>query len=81
MSSAIRHIHYKPDREELSIWFAANGRRYKYFGVPQLFYDAMRDAPSRGAFFNHYIKGRFACQLADVSDKQLRRWQAIKSAS
>ena len=29
MSAAIRHIHYKPESEELSIWFGPEGRRYK----------------------------------------------------
>jgi hypothetical protein len=81
MSSAIRHIHYKPDLEELSVWFGPEGRRYKYFGVPEFVYEAFRDAPSRGQFFNQSIKGRFECRLADPSSKRNRRWQAIRSAS
>jgi len=47
MSAAIRHIHYKPADEELSIWFGPEGRRYKYFGVPEFLYEAFRDAESR----------------------------------
>ena len=48
MSTAIRHIHYKPADQELSIWFGPEGRRYKYFGVPEHIYEALRDAASRG---------------------------------
>ncbi len=81
MSSVIRHIHYRPEIEELSIWFAPHGRRYNYSGVPMALYLALRDAPSRGAFFNAHIKDHFACRLADVPEKLVRRWQAIRSAS
>ena len=81
MSSAIRHIHYKPATEELSVWLGPERRRYKYFGVPAGLYEALRDAPSRGQLFSQHIKGRFACRLADVPDKLVRRWQAIRSAS
>ncbi|WIJ24381.1 KTSC domain-containing protein [Devosia sp. RR2S18] len=81
MSSAIRHIHYKPELEELSVWFGPEGRRYKYFGVPSALYDALRQAPSRGRFFNESIRGRFECRLVDPSEKRNRRWQALRSAS
>ncbi len=81
MSAAVRKIHYKPDIEELSIWFGPNFRRYKYFGVPQHIYEALRDAPSRGRFFNTFIKGQFECSLADKSDYKNRHWQAMRSAS
>ena len=36
MSAAIRHIHDKPEIEELSIRFGPESRRYKYSGVPRL---------------------------------------------
>lgn len=81
MSSLIRHIHYKAKIEELSIWFAPHGRRYIYSSVPEPVYRALLDAPSRGAFFNRHIRGRYACRLADVPEKLIRRWQAIHSAS
>jgi hypothetical protein len=81
MSSAIRHMHYKPELEELSIWFAPDGRRYKYFGVPQRIYLALRDSPSRGQYFNRAIKGRFECRLADVPGKLGRRREALRSVS
>ena len=81
MSAAVRKIHYKPDLEELSIWFGPDFRRYKYFGVPEHMFEALRDAESRGRFFNQFIKGRFECALADKSVLRNRRWQALRSAS
>ena len=78
MSSAIRHIHYKPADEELSIWFGPEGRRYKYFGVPEFLYEAFRDAESRGQFFNQSIRGRFECRKVDPEEK---RRQRLRSAS
>jgi hypothetical protein len=81
MSSAIRHIHYKPASEELSIWFGPQGRRYKFFDVPEFIYEALRDAESRGRFFNQSIRGKFECRLVDPSERRNRRWQAIRSAS
>jgi hypothetical protein len=81
MSSAIRHIHYKPEIEELSIWFAPDGRRYKYSGVPQLVYLALRDSPSRGQYFNRAIRGRFPSQFIAAPVKAGRRSQATRSAS
>lgn len=62
MSAAIQHLHYKPDAQELSIWFAPDFRRYKYFGVPQHLYKALSEADSKGQFFNRFIRGRFDCQ-------------------
>lgn len=81
MSTAIRHLHYKPERQELSIWFGPDFRRYKYFGVPQHLYEALSQAESRGRFFNEFIRGRFECRLADKSEMRNKRWQAIRSGS
>ena len=81
MSAAIRHVHYKPDHEELSVWFGPEGRRYKYFGVPPFVAEALEAADSRGRFFNQFIRGRYECRLVDPSEKRSRRWEAIRSAS
>lgn len=81
MSAAIRHIHYKPEIEELSIWFAPEGRRYKYFDVPEFLYEALRDAESRGRFFNQSIRGRFECELVEPVDRRNGPRQALRRAS
>jgi hypothetical protein len=36
------------------------GRRYVYDDVPSEVFDAFKTAPSRGAFFNHEIRDRYA---------------------
>ncbi|HTM78962.1 MAG TPA: KTSC domain-containing protein [Devosia sp.] len=81
MSSVIRHIHYQTETQELSLWLVPEGKRYIYSGVPEPLYQALRAAPSRGAFFNRCIRDRFDYRLADVSERRFRRWQAIRSAS
>jgi|GEM_PF-329457 hypothetical protein len=77
MSAAIAHIHYNPESRALSIWFGPEGRRYTYFDVPEATYHALRDAPSRGRYFNQAIRDRFACVLADASPLRNRRWRAL----
>lgn len=81
MSSVIRGLYYKPKDQELSIWFGPEFHRYKYFGVPPQVYAGLRDAPSRGRYFNAVIKDSYPCRLADPSELRNRRWQAIRSAS
>ena len=81
MSSVVRHVHYKPELEELSVWLGPERRRYKYFDVPQFLYEALRDAPSRGGFFNRHIRDRFECEAVEPTSKPARPWPAIRSAS
>ena len=81
MSAAIRKLHYKPDLEELSIWFGPDFRRYKYYGVPEHMFEALRDADSRGRFFNAFIKGRFECSPVAKAPDPSKRWQDYRSAS
>ncbi len=74
-SSVIRHIHYKPEPRELSVWFADSGRRYKYFDVPPEVFEAFREAPSRGRFYNEHVRGHFTCRLIE-DPKPRRRYYA-----
>lgn len=71
-SSAFRHIFYRPELEELSVWFRETGRRYKYFGVPQFIYEELLDAPSRGRYYNDSIRGQFECRLIEEPGKRRR---------
>lgn len=57
-SFGIRDAVYVSDRHELQITFSS-GRTFAYSGVPQSIYDAFVASPSRGAFFNIAIRGRF----------------------
>ncbi len=81
MSAAIRHHYYKPDLEELSIWFGPNFRRYKYFGVPQHLYEAFSEAESQGQFFNRFIKGRFDCAPVAKPANPNKGWQSVRRVS
>jgi len=56
--AGIRDAVYLPDRRELQITFRS-GRAFAYGDVPQSMYDAFRASPSKGAFFNIAIRGRF----------------------
>ena len=56
--SGIRDAVYLPDRRELQITFKS-GRAFAYGEVPQSMYDAFQTSPSKGAFFNIAIRGRF----------------------
>ena len=52
------------------MWFRQTGKRYKYFGVPELIYDELMEAPSRGRYYNDNIRGQFECFL--VPDEKRR---------
>jgi hypothetical protein len=57
-SSGIRDAVYLPERRELHVTFAS-GRTFAYGDVPQSLYEAYLASPSKGAFFNIAIRGRF----------------------
>jgi hypothetical protein len=55
-SSAIRAIGY--DGNTLTVEFH-NGRTYDHPGVPYSVYEELMQAPSKGIFYNRYIRGRY----------------------
>ena len=57
-SSVIRSFAYDPAAHRLDIRFLT-GRTYSYEGVPEEIAEAMRDASSKGRFFNAFIRDRF----------------------
>jgi len=58
-STVIRRLTYSPDSEELMIEFVT-GRRYVYSAVPEEEVQAMREAFSKGVYFNKHIRDRYA---------------------
>jgi lysyl-tRNA synthetase class 2 len=64
-SSVIRTFHYAPQKAELDVRFVS-GRRYIYHDVPAALAEAMRQALSKGAFFNQYIRDRFRFTREDA---------------
>jgi len=60
-SSTLAGVLYHPQRATLDVAFHS-GERYRYFQVPPLCYQQLLDAPSKGQYFNHYIRNCFPCQ-------------------
>ena len=60
-STNIRSIGYDPDESLLEIEFHKGGV-YQYLGVPQVEYDQLMGAGSKGSYFHANIKGRFTTQ-------------------
>lgn len=58
-SSVIRFFRYAPDTRELKVAFVS-GRLYVYEDVPPEVAAAFRTAYSKGTFFNHEIRDRYA---------------------
>ncbi|SCB54515.1 KTSC domain-containing protein [Bradyrhizobium shewense] len=58
-SSVIRFFRYAPDTRELKVTFVS-GRLYVYEDVPPEVDAAFREARTKGAFFNHKIRDRYA---------------------
>ena len=58
-STAIRRYFYDPAKRQLWVTFVT-GRRYVYDDVASDVFDAFKTAPSRGGFFNHEIRDRYA---------------------
>ncbi|MRI64720.1 KTSC domain-containing protein [Ornithobacterium rhinotracheale] len=57
-SSVIRAIDYNHSTMQLYINFRS-GYTYVYHRVPKSVFNGLLRAPSKGKFFNRYIRGRF----------------------
>ena len=57
-SSVIRSYRYDPQQHHLELEFVS-GRRYRYHDVPEETWRAMRQAFSKGEFFNSSIRDQF----------------------
>ncbi|EHR04330.1 KTSC domain-containing protein [Bradyrhizobium sp. WSM471] len=60
-SSVIRFFRYAPETREMKVTFVS-GRLYVYEDVPPEVAAAFRNARSKGTFFNHEIRDRYACR-------------------
>jgi hypothetical protein len=59
-SSVIRSIEYDDEEQALLITFTS-GLAYRYEAVPEVEYDALLAAASKGVFFNERIKDLYPC--------------------
>jgi hypothetical protein len=57
-SSNLSRFGYDAPSQILQVEFK-NGGLYNYFDVPQHVFDAMKQAPSKGQYLAHQIKGNF----------------------
>jgi hypothetical protein len=75
-SSVIREASYDDTTREMRVTFVS-GRIYIYSGVARSIYDAFSKAPSKGAFFNVAIRGRYHFhELAAFAPSQDRKRSA-----
>lgn len=59
-SSAVEAVGYDPLSRRLRIRFTG-GREYDFCGVPESVYRGFIEAPSKGTYYNDYIKDRYPC--------------------
>jgi hypothetical protein len=66
-STTLSTVAYDEVRELLQLGFCSRAV-YQYFGVPVAVHQALLDAPSKGWYFNHAIRGRFPYRLIRDGD-------------
>lgn len=59
-SSAIRAVGYDRSIRRMRITFE-QGHTYDFCEVPHDVYEALMAAPSKGTYYNKYIKDRYSC--------------------
>jgi hypothetical protein len=69
-SSAVRHLAYNSEKQELHVFFRGGGD-YTYFEVPPGEYQALVEAPSKGAFLNRRIKGQYRCTRRNPARRRI----------
>lgn len=65
-STTLATVAYDHRTEILRLEFR-NGAVYSYSGVPALIHRALLTAPSKGAYFNRNIRGRFPYQKLETA--------------
>lgn len=58
-STTLVAMAYDVDQQMLQLEFRDRSV-YRYFGVPSNLYQDLLDAPSKGSYFNRFIRERFA---------------------
>jgi hypothetical protein len=73
-STTLSTVAYDEARKLLQLEFRSRAI-YQYFGVPAAVYEALLGAPSKGNYFNQFIRGRFPYSLASYG--QGRPWAFV----
>lgn len=65
-STSLRAAGYHSQGSLLELEFR-NGAIYQYFGVPAQTYRELLSAESKGGYFNHHIRNRFAYTQVELA--------------
>ncbi len=68
-SSVIHGAWYLPDSRELDL-LLVSGRRYRYSDVPPDVAQAFVAAPSKGGYYNRWIRNRFPCRELGAAQRR-----------
>ena len=71
-STAIGRIAYLAVDRELDITFVGSGRTYTYIGVEPEVHEGLLSAPSRGQYFNAWIRNRYPFRKWGITAPQPR---------
>lgn len=61
-STVISSFSYNAETRRLRITFVTH-KEYEYIDVPEEVYNAMKNAWSKGIFFNHHIRNDYKCEV------------------
>jgi hypothetical protein len=64
-SSVVSHINYFPASQILRVTYVS-GSVYDYKNVPEVIYNAMKNAFSKGTYLNKYVKGHFSFEKVEA---------------
>ena len=60
-SSAIQSIGYDAQTKVMQVKFHKNPKTYNFCNVPPHIFNSFLNAPSKGTFYDTYIKGNYQC--------------------
>lgn len=63
-SSLIRSVGYDPAGSILEVEFVEPRRIYTFYDVPYSVYDELLEAPSKGRYFNEFIRDDYPYEVA-----------------
>lgn len=66
-STSLNRVGYDPTSRVLLVVFRDRSA-YRYFGVPIDVFENLREAPSKGTYFNHSIRSSYSCRPARCED-------------
>ena len=78
-STTLATVAYDKARELLQLEFRSRAI-YQYFGVAAAVHEALLGAPSKGSYFNRFIRGRFPYSLASHGQGGIRAGSLSQSA-